>query len=125
MSKSTVKATLVWLQRELENNFTTQRSGLQSLKQSMPGNSGYSLIYDSTSICAVVQYWDTGVLNIAACNVVSEAEYMDFWYTPNDFRDKFYPAESERVMVEKINELLSLLHTENPSIALKVPEDIA
>lgn len=38
---------------------------------------------------------------------------------PENYREKFYPEESEMVLVEKINELLEILHKGNPKIKTK------
>jgi hypothetical protein len=126
MSKDRVKVILEWLKSELERNFSFKFSRMDTYTvPTMPGKTGLSFGFESDSgLCLGISFWDTGVIQFDALNASTNVDYGDSWYMPENYRKKFYPEESEIVLLQKINELLEILHKENPKIRSNFPDKI-
>jgi hypothetical protein len=126
MSELKIKSILEWVKSELDKNFYSTSSSIKLLKAGVPGNSGYRLGFESDSVIGIeISCWDTGILEFIAKNLITGDYYIDLWhFTPDDYRNKFYPVESVEALVPKVNELLGKLNQENPKIMSSIPNDI-
>jgi len=110
-----IKELLIEFQKKLEDKFEFSTSELVDLKPAMPGNSGLNLRFDS-KVSIDIYIWESGIIDIGSCyfskrigdyeNVHNLLVYI---YTPTNYQNLFYPEESFNLLIEKLEELETLI----------------
>ena len=119
-----VKSILEWFKSELERNYKPKKSLIVQLEPDLPGDSGNFFTFESEEISVRVMYWNTGAIDMGSVDMIAEELLISFSYVPDNYETKKYPKESEDILVEKINELLILLHNKNSSLNSQLPDNV-
>jgi hypothetical protein len=120
-----IKNIIMFLKSELENNYITNKSYVVQLQPDVLGKKADRFVFEAATGFEVdIEFWDTGIVQIGAGRMDDDELIISLTYVPDDYNSKKYPKDSEDLLIQKTNELLTFLNKENPKIRPKLPDFI-
>jgi len=120
--KEKVEQILSEFKFRLENKFPSNiKSELTEMKSSMLGKTGIHFNFES-KICIEVFFWEYGIIEIWSFYFINEhkkinslkdinhtEDLLEYTFTPKNYQSLFYPEESMNLLIEKLEELETLI----------------